>query len=87
MAPQFIDIVARVWDLLDNGKNDDARQLHERILPGLVLEQLFGYGFSKEILVRRGVLRNARLRIGGVFSTDDMREIDACWRRIEPLVS
>ncbi|MFN2130051.1 MAG: dihydrodipicolinate synthase family protein [Anaerolineae bacterium] len=84
-ACQFCDIVQHVWDLLDAGKEEEARDLHEHVLPGLVLEGLMGMAFAKEIMVRRGVFRNHRIRSKArPLDEDDMREIDRVWERIQP---
>lgn len=84
-ACQFCDVVQDVWDLLEAGRDDDARDLHEHVLPGLVLEGLMGMAFAKEIMVRRGVFRNHRIRSQArPLDEDDMREIDRVWERIQP---
>lgn len=84
-ACQFCDVVQEVWDLLDAGRESDARALHEHVLPGLVLEGLMGMAFAKEIMIRRGVFRNHRIRSQArPLDEDDMREIDRVWDRIQP---
>jgi dihydrodipicolinate synthase/N-acetylneuraminate lyase len=87
-ACQFCDVVQRVWDLLDAGREEKARGLHEHLLPGLVLEGLMGMAFAKEIMVRRGVFRNHRIRSRArPLDEDDVREIDRVWDRIQPYLS
>jgi 4-hydroxy-tetrahydrodipicolinate synthase len=87
-ACQFCDVVQRVWDLLDAGREGNARGLHEHLLPGLVLEGLMGMAFAKEIMVRRGVFRNHRIRSRArPLDEDDVREIDRVWDRIQPYLS
>jgi dihydrodipicolinate synthase/N-acetylneuraminate lyase len=84
-ACQFCDVVQQVWDLLEAGREEDARDLHEHVLPGLVLEGLMGMAFAKEIMIRRGVFRNHRIRSQArPLDEDDMREIDRVWERIQP---
>ncbi len=84
-ACQFCDIVQRVWELLDNGMDDAAEELFEHVLPALVAESVMGMGFAKEIMVRRGVLKNNRIRSKAVsLDAADMAETDRIWRRIEP---
>ncbi|TVR53830.1 MAG: dihydrodipicolinate synthase family protein [Spirochaetaceae bacterium] len=84
-ACQFCDLIQRVWELLDAGSDDEAQDLFDIVLPGLVAEQALGMGFAKEIMVRRGVLKNNRVRSQAV-SLDplDLAEVDRVWRRIEP---
>jgi len=55
------------------------------VMPGLVLEGLMGMAFAKEIMVRRGVFKNNRVRsLTHPLDEDDMREIDRVWERIQP---
>ena len=84
-ACQFCDVVQRVWDLLDGGEEGAARDLFEHVLPALTLEGLMGMAFAKEIMVRRGVFRNYRMRSQAhPLDAHDMREIDRVWERIQP---
>lgn len=84
-ACQFCDVVQRVWALLDDGHEETARDLFERLLPGLVLEGLMGMAFAKEIMIRRGVFKNNRVRSHAhPLDREDMREIDRVWERIQP---
>jgi 4-hydroxy-tetrahydrodipicolinate synthase len=84
-ACQFCDILQRVWDLLDEDKEDEARDLFEHLLPGLMLEGLMGMAYAKEIMVRRGVFKNNRIRSRAhPLDASDMREIDRVWERIQP---
>ncbi len=84
-ACEFSDLIQKVWQLLDAGRTEEAGDLFERLLPGLALEGLLGMPFAKEIMIRRGVFRNNRVR-GRTDPLDshDMREIDRVWKRIEP---
>lgn len=84
-ACQFCDVVQRVWELLDAGQEETARDLFEHLLPGLTLEGLMGMAFAKEILVRRGIFKNHRMRSQArPLDAHDMREIDRVWERIQP---
>ena len=84
-ACQFTDLIQRIWELLDEGKNNDAETLFEIVLPGLVGEQLLGMAYAKEIMVRRGVLKNHRIRSRmNPLNENDMKEINRIWNRIEP---
>ena len=84
-ACQFCDVLQRVWDYLEAGEDTSAGDLFEHLLPGLVLEGLMGMGFSKEIMVRRGVFKNHRMRLNAhPLNNDDMIEIDRVWERIQP---
>ena len=84
-ACEFCDLVQKIWGLLDKDKADQARDLYEHLLPALVLEGLMGMAFAKEIMVRRGVFKNNRVRsLVHPLDEDDMREIDSVWERIQP---
>jgi len=83
-ACEFADVAQRVWDLLEEGQEAEARDLFEHLLPGLVLEGLMGMAFAKEIMMRRGVLKNNRIRTRAhPLDADDMREIDRVFERIQ----
>ena len=84
-ACQFCDVVQRIWELLDGGAEDAARDLFERVLPALTLEGLMGMACAKEIMVRRGIFRNYRMRSQArPLDRHDLREIDRVWERIQP---
>ncbi|NLS79518.1 MAG: dihydrodipicolinate synthase family protein [Chloroflexi bacterium] len=84
-ACEVVDVVQRVWELLDAGEPAAARDLFEKVLPALVLEGLMGMAFAKEIMVRRGVLRDHRMRgATAPLDAEDLHEIDAAWARLEP---
>ena len=83
-ACEFCDLVQKIWELLDEGKEDQAEDLYEHLLPALALEGLMGMAFAKEIMVRRGVLKNNRIRsYAHPLDEGDMREIDRVWERIQ----
>jgi len=84
-ACQFCDLVQKIWELLDEGKTEEGEDLFDVVLPGLVAESSMGMGFAKEIMVRRGVLKNNRIRSRARALDDhELRETDRIWRRIEP---
>ena len=86
-ACQICDLVQYEWDLLFEGKNDEARDYHEKILPLLQLEIMFGWMLSKEIMVRRGIFKNTIVRNKGIgLPPYAMEEVDRVWRRIEPML-
>jgi 4-hydroxy-tetrahydrodipicolinate synthase len=87
-ACQFCDLIQRIWDLLEAGKIDEAGDLFEKVLPGLVLEGIMGMIFAKEIMVRRGVFVNHRMRMESrSLDEADLREIDRVWDRIQPYLT
>ncbi len=87
-ACEFTDVIQRIWDLLEADDEPAARDLFERLLPALDLEGLMGMAFAKEIMVRRGVLANNRVRTQSrPLDEDDFREIDAVWERVGPYLT
>ena len=84
-ACEFCDLVQKTWELLDRGEREKAGDLYEILLPGLLAEGLMGMAFAKQIMIRRGVFTNHRVR-GRHSPLDeaDLREIDRIWERIEP---
>ena len=85
VACEFCDILQHIWNLLDMEAEDAAEDLFDRVLPGIVLEGLMGMAFAKEVMVRRGVLKNNRLRNQShPLDKHDMLEIDRVLARIEP---
>jgi dihydrodipicolinate synthase/N-acetylneuraminate lyase len=83
-ACEFTDLIQRVWEFLDSGEFDSAGDLFEALLPGIVLEGLMGMAFAKEIMVRRGVFRNTRMRMEGKsLDKEDIKEIDRTWERLQ----
>jgi dihydrodipicolinate synthase/N-acetylneuraminate lyase len=84
-ACQFCDIVQRIWELLDAGDMEAAGDLFDPLLPSLMLEATMGMGYAKEIMIRRGVFKNNRVRTSNQPLDDyDMKEIDRTWDRIQP---
>jgi dihydrodipicolinate synthase/N-acetylneuraminate lyase len=84
-ACQFCDVLQAVWDLLDEGEMDAAGDLFEHLLPSIMLEGMLGMAYAKEIMVRRGVFTNNRMRTTAKpFDEYDIQEIDRTWERIQP---
>jgi len=76
-ACEITDVHVQLWDALDCGDRDRARGIYYRMLPLLNIEHMYGAAVYKEVLVRRGIIRSARMR-GGVGPLDavDQRELD-----------
>ena len=82
-ACQFCDVVQKVWELLDDGQLEAAGDLFEHLLPSLELERLMGMAYAKEIMIRRGIFKNHRVRTRArALDEYDMAEIDRTWERI-----
>ena len=87
VACEVCDLLQQVWVLLDAGQHKAARDLFEHVQPLIVLEALLGMGFAKEIMVRRGIFKNHKMRMQvNPLNRDDLHEIDRAWERVKPLL-
>ena len=87
-ACQFCDVLQAVWNLLEEGKLGEAGDLFEKLLPALIIEGLMGMACAKEIMVRRGVFTNNRVRMRSKpLDEGDIVEIDRVWNRIQPYLT
>ena len=85
-ACEFIDVDAQVYDLFVAGKRDEARQLFEKLLPMINLEETYGMPFAKAVLVRRGVFKTAKMRgrAGAALDQFDQQELEGWWNQLQP---
>ena len=85
-ASQYTDVHARIFNLWEQGKEAEARELHMRMMPAMQRERLAGVASAKQVLVRRGIIKSVRTRgAGGPIDDYDRAELDALWPSIEPL--
>jgi len=87
-AAQTTEVYVQVWDAFQAGDETKAREIHRQLLPLLNLLRLIGLRLCKEILVRRGVIRTAQMRVPGAPELDetDSHELDIIMRDLEPLL-
>jgi 4-hydroxy-tetrahydrodipicolinate synthase len=85
-AAEVIDVYVQVWDAFQAGDEAKARHIFNLILPLINQLMLLGLPVSKEILVRRGVFRTAKMRATGSLSLDedDRHELDAILADMRP---
>jgi dihydrodipicolinate synthase/N-acetylneuraminate lyase len=85
-ACEFIDVDVQVYDLAASGKQREARELFQKLLPMINLEEIYGMRFAKAVLVRRGVFKTAKLRgaSGGGLDELDEKEMEAWWKQLTP---
>jgi dihydrodipicolinate synthase/N-acetylneuraminate lyase len=84
-ACEYCDLVQKVWNLLDAGREQEALDLQGIILPALQMESLLGMTYAKEVMIRRGIFKNSRTRTKTGGLTDaDKEDLDRIWPRIEP---
>ncbi len=84
---EVVDIHVQIWDAFQAGDEAGARQIYNRLLPLINLTFLLGLRLCKEVLVRRGILQTARLRMPGDFGLDDedYYELDTILADLRPL--
>ena len=85
-ACEFVDIDVQVYELATAGKTEEARALFTKLLPVIKMEETYGLGFVKAVLVRRGVFKTAKLRSvsGSSLDTVDEQELEAWWKQLAP---
>jgi 4-hydroxy-tetrahydrodipicolinate synthase len=86
-ASHYGDVHANIWNLLEEGDEEGARAIYERILPVILHDNL---AVIKEIFVRRGVIANSTMRSPyGITSPDQhgWDEIDYLYDRIGDLLT
>lgn len=86
-ACEFIDIDAQVYDLYAAGRHDEARQLFEKLLPMINLEETYGMPFAKTVLERRGVFKTAKMRgraATPALDAADQQELEGWWKQLQP---
>jgi dihydrodipicolinate synthase/N-acetylneuraminate lyase len=74
MPPAHVaDLDAQVWDLLEAGEEDRAREIHNAklILENAIVGLPGGVMACKEVLVRRGAISNSAVRGQGALRLDD----------------
>jgi 4-hydroxy-tetrahydrodipicolinate synthase len=78
-ACEVTDVDVRIWNALEAGDLPGARQLHNRLLPLLNIEAMYGAAIYKEVLKRRGVIEHSTMRGPGLVELDgfDRLELDA----------
>jgi 4-hydroxy-tetrahydrodipicolinate synthase len=69
-AAQYTDVLVRMFNLWEAGQQDEARDLHMRMMPAMNRERLAGGSSAKMVLVKRGIIKSARTRgAGGAIFT------------------
>ncbi|HIK88275.1 MAG TPA: dihydrodipicolinate synthase family protein [Dehalococcoidia bacterium] len=88
-ASHFGDIHSKIWNLLEEGDEAGAREIHARMAPLNNYESLYGSRAFKEVLYRRGVITSPTSRSPGKRSLDryDMAEYDTLLAGIDDLLT
>lgn len=86
-ACEYCDIVQKIWNLMDEGKMDEARRIHALISPALMLEGIYTWQYTKIIMEKRGIFKNHITRNKkDAITPYAMQEFDNIWRSIEELI-
>ncbi len=86
-ACEYCDLMQRLWDLMDDEKIDEARALHAKLTPALMLEGIYGWQYAKIIMQKRGIFKNYITRNrGNQITPSAMKEIDAVWNELVKLM-
>jgi 4-hydroxy-tetrahydrodipicolinate synthase len=82
------DAHCALWAAYEKGDLAETRRLYYRILPLLTMEALYPTTIYKEVLVRRGVFRNALVRNRQHLVLDDVdrRELDILLEELSDLL-
>ena len=88
-ASHYGDIHSKIWNLLEQGDETSAREIHTRMAPLNNFESLYGIRAFKEILYRRGVIASPTTRSPGKNHLDkyDMHELDTLIASIDDLMT
>lgn len=88
-ACEVTDVHVAIWNALESQDFARARELHNRLIPLLNVEWMYGAAIYKEVLYRRGVISNPALRGPGALRLDDFdqRELDAILADVSQLFS
>jgi dihydrodipicolinate synthase/N-acetylneuraminate lyase len=85
-ASQAADVLANIWALLEQGKENEARGLYYQLLPLINYERQYGIALYKEVLKRRGIFATTLCRAPGSYlEKEDLAELDAIFKTVEPL--
>jgi 4-hydroxy-tetrahydrodipicolinate synthase len=85
-AAEVTDVYVQIWDAFQAGDERTARNIFNQLLPLINLAMLLGLPVCKEVLVRRGIFRTARMLTPGSTSLDeeDYRELEVILGDLRP---
>lgn len=87
-ACESADVHAQLWNILDAGREEEARGVFKELLPLLNYEALFGTAVYKEVLYRRRVIASPHQRLPGPsLDRYDHAELDLILADLSPLFS
>jgi dihydrodipicolinate synthase/N-acetylneuraminate lyase len=88
VAPEFLEVQVEIDKRLQSGDEAGARELHAKLLPGLVMEHLLGIPWAKRALQIRGVIKSDTARIASpALQPEDEYELNVLMRDLAPLLT
>ena len=88
-ACEVTDVHVALWNALEHGERDHARELYRMLLPLLMFETGYGTAVYKEVLRRRGVIKSAAFRQTGgrVLDSHAMADLTDILADLGPLMN
>jgi 4-hydroxy-tetrahydrodipicolinate synthase len=88
-ACEVTDAHVAVWNALENGPEEKARELFRLLLPLLNIEAMYSFVVYKEVLYRRGIIACPKSRAPGAPTLDEAasQELDAILADLKPLLT
>ena len=85
-ACDIVDIDAKIWNLLEEGKEKEAIALYNQAIPLMNMEYMYGYVLYKAVLKKRGIIDCDSVRVPGGKRLDkfDYTELDRILKELEP---
>ena len=85
-AAEAIDVHVQIWDAYQAGDERRARDIFNMLLPQINLIMAINLPVCKEILVRRGIFKSAKMRIPGsaMMDAEDGRELEMIMGDLAP---
>lgn len=75
-ACDIVDIDAKIWNLLEEGKQDEAISLYNKAMPLMNMEYMYGYVLYKAVLKKRGIIATDLIRVPGGKRLDYLDEVE-----------
>jgi dihydrodipicolinate synthase/N-acetylneuraminate lyase len=83
VAPQFTEALVKIDEALQRGDEKGAREWHQQLLPGLVLEHLLGIPWAKHALKLRGIIESDSYRIASPqLQPEDVHELNVLMKSL-----
>ena len=83
------DVHAALWAALERGDEDESIRIYNKMAPMLLFENAFGGAIYKNVLHRRGVIKNPHQRVSGRRTLDqrDSDELDRLFAELSEFLA